>query len=333
MQTRREVLLGLSAICSLAGCAGGDAPSTEATATTRPPTATDTPTSTPTATATATPTETDTPTETATPTPNPEAEELDAIEALLVADLDPFRTNGSWEAKALDSRVKPSSSNEQLFEIRTRLNDLNESQLSEAQQSRQSRLWEAFWFVWWLRELHNDVRDVLNAVETAWENERGESGTSLPVKPLEGARDTAQTQMSRLEEDATKAGLGELSGYTEDDYDAALGRYEDALSQSETFIDKIRLHQEANADWEIDNYLGAKDKYERNVESYAEPDWNEHIQPVIDEMSCYAETMVERCDAFYRAEQLEEDGDEEEAEREREFAPKPTEECSFDGEE
>lgn len=328
MENRRDVLVGFAAAFSLAGCAGSEetgSTTTQEPTTTATRSATPTDTSTPTATPTAT--ETDTP----EPTPDPETEELNEIESMLIEDLDPFRTNGSWGAMPLDSRVEETSNSERLFDIRTRLNDVNESQLSEDQQARYSRLWSAFWFVWWTRELHNAVRDVLAAVSTAWENERGSSGTSVPVEPLEGARSTALTQMGRLEEDASKSGLAELNGYTEDDYETAVTRYEDALSQSDTFIDKIRLHQEANSDWDIENYLGAKDEYERNVESYAEPNWNKHIQPVVDEMVCYAETMVERCGAFYRAKRLEEEGDEEEAEREREFAPKPSEECDFTG--
>jgi cell division septum initiation protein DivIVA len=82
----------------------------------------------------------------------------------------------------------------------------------------------------------------------------------------------------------------------------------------------------------LEYYEDAKEQYESNLESHKEPDWVSELQPIANEMICYAETMIERCEEFILAEKLEEEGKEEDAETARNLAPKPSEECDFDDE-
>lgn len=326
MNSRRDLLLGLGATLSLAGCA-----ETEEAGTTSAPTQRPTETNTPTATdeSTQSPTSTATETETATSTPDPRTRALDGIEQTLVGELSDFTVNAQIDTRSLEGAVPNAGNNDRLYEVRSELRDIETDQLTDEQQGRYSRLQRAYWFVWWIELLHNDAVNLIDAASQSWDKERGTTGTGLPIEPLDEALSTASGRFEDLKEDSSKEGLAELEGYQAEDYDAVVSRYDKVISQGELLKEQLRLHQEANIIWNRDEYQNAEEKYRSNADSYAEKDWLEKYQPVVDEMICYAETMVERCQAFYRAERLEEEGEKESAEVERELAPSPEEECGF----
>jgi hypothetical protein len=119
----------------------------------------------------------------------------------------------------------------------------------------------------------------------------------------------------------------------EKDYTAVVDRYSNAVSQAKTLVENIQGHIQARSDWNLEYYEDAKEQYESNRESHKESDWVSELQPIADEMICYAETMIERCEEFILAEKLEEEGKEEDAETARNLAPTPSKECEFDDEE
>jgi len=333
MNSRRDLLVGLGAILSLAGCAENEGVATTSASTQRPTdTSTPVPTEEPTRSATSTLAETATRTETATATPDPRVTALDSIEQKLVAELSDFTTNAEIDTRSLEAAVQNAGNNDRLYDVRDELGDIDTDRLTNEQQARYSRLQSAFWFVWWIELLHNDAANIVGAASQSWDNERGTSGTGLPIDPLEETLSTASGRLEDLRADSGPEGLAELEGYRSEDYDAVVNRYEQVLTQGELLIEQIRLHQEANGYFRSEEYEAAEEKYRSNADSYAETDWLEKYQPIIDEMICYAETMVERSQAFYRAKRLEEEGEEESAEVERELAPDPAEECSFGGE-
>ncbi|WP_144900881.1 hypothetical protein [Halobellus captivus] len=331
MTFRRDLLMGVGAILSLAGCAEPqESDSTTTTTQTQTETTTQT-TDEPTESATSKATETETETEVSTPDPRVTA--LDSIEQKIVAELTDFSINAEIDTRSLGATVQDAGNNDRLYEARSERGDIDTDDLTSDQQERYSRLESAYWFVWWLELLHNDAAVIIDAVPNSWDNERGSSGTGLPVDPLRETLSTASGRLEDLKEDSSKEGLAELEGYGIEDYDAVVSRYEQVIDQGELLIEQIRLHQEANGIWQKEEYEKAEEKYRSNAESYAGMDWLNEYQSTIDEMICYAETMVERSQAFYRAQSLEEAGETESAEVERELAPNPEEECSFGDEE
>lgn len=327
MRSRRDLLMGLGAVFSLTGCAetaeptSTPVPTQESTATRVPTTAE------PTASPTSTPTETETQTETSTPDPRVSA--LNSIEQKITAELSDFAINAEIDTRSLEASISDAGNNNRLYTVREELGDLDPEDLTDEQRGRYSRLQSAFWFVWWIELLHNDTVNIVDAARSSWENERGAAGTGLPIDPLEGRVSTASDRLENLQEDSSEEGLAELDGYEAGDYQAFVNRYDNVISQGELLIEQINLHREANLPWRNEKYQEAEEKYASNVESYREKEWLEEFQPVIDEMVCYDETMVERCQEFYRAKRLEEEGEEEDAEVTRELAPDPEEECSF----
>jgi len=329
MASRRDVLTGFGGIFSLSGCAGENETGSTSSAT---PTVTDTPTETDTQTATRTspPTATATSTQTDVPTPDPYTRKLNEVERKLLEEMSEFTRGRDIDNLPFEISAPNPRDSSRLFDTRGELNDINQSQLSDEQKGRLSRLWDAFWFVWWTETLHNDVSNVLDSASKSWDNERGTKGTNESVEPLEDAYSTASDSFDRLKEYSSRSGIAELEGFTEDDFGLAVDRYSIPISQAQTLIEKIGLHQVANLEWHQENYQEAEEKYRNNADSYAEPNWSDHFQPIVDEMICYAETMVERSQAFLRAQKLEEKGEPNDAEVERDLAPDPAEECSFE---
>ena len=253
MRTRRDLLIGVGATFCLAGCSGnGD---TESTTTQQPTTtSTPTPTTTPTQTSTPTETETQTPTETEEPTPEPGTAALNNIEQLLLEDLSNFAMGGGIDDRDLNEPVLSPGTNDNLYEIRDKLGNIDTSELSDELRTRHSRLQSVYWFVWWTKMVHNDAGEIIDAAAESWDKYRDTTTTADPINPLADSLPVASEHFDNLKEDSSKDDLAELEGYTEEDYESVVNRYDQVISQGDTLIEKIRLHKEANSLMENEEY-------------------------------------------------------------------------------
>lgn len=196
-----------------------DTSTTTPTSTSTPTDAsTETATPTDTETATDTPTETESPTETPEPTPEPEDRELTEAANYVQSALKNYIEAGHLADARLERKASTDNiQNQEMFEARQLLNELEEESLSNTQQARHKRIWNAFWFVWWVGPTHNAVR-------TAYQERPSRDGSGY--QNFRDAISAAEGELDQLKNDSDVSGFEELSDYSTGEYEDWIDRFE-----------------------------------------------------------------------------------------------------------